>query len=141
MMIDYDDDTVTYLFSFAFNHGVSTIASYQLSPDTPSFSVPDKRKMVINMNIRNKKELPFQIAHELGHIFNHDHGKEFYYLKNVDTPVEVDASKTAICLLASYYFDELPTSTWNIDKFFNYYCIPTTYKDWFTNNKSVCASK
>lgn len=127
-----DSNTITYLFNYALDHGISFETTYDLHKDTPSCSVPSKRKMVINLNT-DEEELPFQISHEIGHILNKDFGKQFFCGESSSSPVEVKASKTGIKILADYYFYDVPKEDWNIDNFMFYYCIPSSFKDWVIN--------
>ncbi|WP_276804769.1 hypothetical protein [Lactobacillus hominis] len=124
------NDTVDYLLNYAFDQGISYELTTELSLDAPSASRPKRRKMIINLNLSNKKELPLQIAHEIGHILNQDDGVLYFStIKNHDL-IEADATKTGIKILADYYFNEMDQSEWNVDNFMNYYCIPSYLRDW-----------
>lgn len=57
------------------------------------------------MNWRNKWEVPFSFAHELGHLINHDEGVNYYHSPTVHTKTEYRANCTAIDILLSYCYD------------------------------------
>lgn len=57
------------------------------------------------MNWRNKWEVPFSFAHELGHLINHDEGVNYYHSVTVHTKTEYRANCTAIDILLSYCYD------------------------------------
>lgn len=122
--------SATYLANYAMQNGISFIGTSALHKDTPSCSDTDKRKIIINLNVSNPNEIPLHMAHEIGHILNKDHGKQYFCLDNKSSPPEVSATKTGIKILADYYFEEIPEDEWNAETFMNYYCIPPSYRDW-----------
>lgn len=125
-----NDITVTYLLNWALDHDISYVLTSELSSFTPSCSLPSKRKMIINSNWHDKSELPFQIAHEIGHILNKDSGKQYFCLANTTNPVENKANHAGIKLLIEYYFADVPKEQWNVNNFINYYHIPSELEDW-----------
>lgn len=124
-----DSNTVTYLFNYAMAHDIQFEATHQLHPGTPSCCRTSIRKMIINLN-NDEEGLPMEIAHEIGHILNGDKGKFYFCGENSSSPIEVNAHKTGIKILANYYFEDIPKEDWNIDNFMLYYCIPSSYRDW-----------
>lgn len=97
-----NDDAVKYLLNFAMTNSIGFEIVPEMKPDSPSFAVADKRFMVINPNWYNKHELPFQIAHEIGHILNGDAGVLYYSSPASNIKIESDANITAIDLLIDY---------------------------------------
>lgn len=128
-----DDVSIAYLLDWAKNHGIKYSLCTTLTPYTPSCSKPKRRKMVINMNWHDQAELPFQVAHEIGHILNKDKGKIFFCLANTTDPVENKANHVGLKLLIDFYFKDVPEEQWNISNFINYYHIPAELEDWCIN--------
>lgn len=121
--------TISYLFNYAMAHDIQFVATHLLNAGTPSLCKTSIRKMIINLN-NDEEGLPLEIAHEIGHILNGDKGKFYFCGENSSSPIEVNAHKTGIKILANYYFEDIPKEDWNIDNFMLYYCIPSSYKDW-----------
>lgn len=93
-------DLITCLLNYAFDHGISYSLVYE-DPDYPSTAFPEEKFVVINMNCKNLKELPFIIGHEIGHIMNNDNGLQFY-CNTVSTPVEHQADLYSLNLIFDY---------------------------------------
>lgn len=70
-------DLIAWLYSYAFKH---RIGAFQLitEPEYSSLADKSKRLIIINTNWQNKKELPFIIGHEIGHIMAGDPGLSYY---------------------------------------------------------------
>ncbi|PWF22445.1 hypothetical protein DF212_03770 [Lactobacillus johnsonii] len=127
-----NDVTVTYLFNYAMKNNISFVATHLLHAGTPSCCDTSIRKMIINLN-NDEEALPLEIAHEIGHILNGDKGKFYFCGDSCSSPIEVNAHKTGIKILASYYFEEVPKEEWNVHNFMYYYCIPSSYTDWIVS--------
>ncbi|RHW48450.1 M48 family metalloprotease [Lactobacillus bombicola] len=94
------ENLISYLLNYAFDRGVSYALLDNVKDSYPSVSFTDLNRMVINLNWRTKKELPFIIGHEIGHFANGDSGK-FYY-RNFNTPVEHQADLYSLNLIFDY---------------------------------------
>lgn len=94
------ENLIRYLLNYAFDRGVSYALLDNVKDTYPSVSFTDLNRMVINLNWKNKKELPFIIGHEIGHFANGDSGK-FYY-RNFNTPVEHQADLYSLNLIFNY---------------------------------------
>ncbi|WP_169922441.1 ImmA/IrrE family metallo-endopeptidase [Lactobacillus terrae] len=92
-----------YLFNYAYDHKISIISTYLLPEEENCSSYPSKNMIIINMNLKNKKQLPFQIAHEIGHVLNNHDSMAPLYFTNSKNKIEFDANKTAIQILADFY--------------------------------------
>lgn len=68
------DDVINYLLNFAMKNKIGFVWTSLLASYTSSAADCKNRKIVINGNWHNKKELPFIIAHEISHILNKDMG-------------------------------------------------------------------
>ncbi|MDF7683484.1 hypothetical protein PT287_08230 [Lactobacillus sp. ESL0679] len=71
------NDLIQYLLNFALDQGFGVA---QLCEDEDYRSLADKSKqlIIININWRNKTELPFIIGHEIGHLIDGDYGLSHY---------------------------------------------------------------
>lgn len=118
------DEIVTYLFNLALKNKIGVEATNLLSPEAPSIAVADERKIIINLNWPNKNELPFQIAHEISHILNHDDGVLYYTTYASQSKIEANANLTAIGLLATYYQDCFDFENINPVRFMQTFGIP-----------------
>ena len=94
------ENLISYLLNYTFDRGVSYALVDNAKDTDPSVSFTDSKRMVINLNWKNKKELPFIIGHEIGHFANGDSGK-FYY-RNFNTPVEHQADLYSLNLIFDY---------------------------------------
>lgn len=94
------NDLISYLLNYAFDHGISYSLVHE-DPDYPSAAFPEERFIVINMNCKNPKELPFIIGHEIGHIMNGDSGLQFYY-DTVSSSVEHYADLKSLKVIFNY---------------------------------------
>lgn len=96
------NDVMTYLINLGFDRGISTTLTDQLPSRFPSSSSLRKQKVLINMNWKNKTEIPFILAHELAHLINKDSGINYYKSVTIHNKTEFEANKTAIDLLVNY---------------------------------------
>lgn len=96
---------MSYLINYGFDRGISTTLTHKLPSDFPSSSSSKKQKVLINMNWENKPEVPFILAHELGHLLNGDTGINYYNSATIHNKTEFTANKTAIRLLFNYCED------------------------------------
>ena len=133
-------EVIEYLLNFAFNKGFGFILTDKLKSTTPSCANPTKNKIIVNMNWHNQNELPFQLAHEIGHMLNGDEGVLYYSSYSSHSKIERSADDTAIDLLFKYCLDTNDVTLNYID-FMNYYGIPNyleqnvrrRYADYFSN--------
>ncbi|KRL93915.1 ImmA/IrrE family metallo-endopeptidase [Limosilactobacillus equigenerosi] len=111
-------DLISWLYNFAFKKGISVEQTKLLSPDTPSTSFPQAKLIIINANWHDPNEIPFIIAHEIGHVINQD---------DIHSPqAEMAASFTALHLLRKYCdANDIPTD--NSIRFCSLFGIPFKY--------------
>ena len=96
------DNLISYLVNYGFDRGISTTLTEKLPPHFPSSASSKYQKVLINMNWYNQWEVPFSLAHELGHLINHDQGINYYHSETVHTKIEYQANCTAIDILLKY---------------------------------------
>lgn len=113
------NNTFTYLAKIAFDHDISIIIDKKISVPFASL----KRRLVV---VNNNE--PFPLAHEIAHIFNNDPGVLYFTCSK--SSIEGDANKLAVKLLAEYYFQELEPEQYNVDKFIEFYKIPSYLREY-----------
>lgn len=99
-----DDNALIFILNYAFSINVGFTLTDELPPDSPSFSLPQSKRVFVNMNWQNKKELPFIAAHELGHVLNGDNTQKLLYYTTSATKIKIEyeANKTGIDLLLKF---------------------------------------
>lgn len=116
------NDAITWLCAYAFDRNINvTLDKLSFSTDVPSCMFG--RSIIINTNWKNQNELPFIIAHEIGHVLNEDEGKLYYSTSTAHSKFETAANERAIDLLLEYcdHEDFLPN---NYIDFMELYGIP-----------------
>ena len=74
---------------------------------TPPSASPKYMKIAMNRNWHNSEEIPFQLAHELAHIINHDDCEMAFYHASYSSQerIEREANIGAIKLLLPIFND------------------------------------
>lgn len=106
------------------DHGIGFELTNDLNKSTPAASDTERRVVVINMNYKNKQQIPLQFAHEIGHIMNGDHSIEALYFTPSKAGIELNANITALKMLAPYYLSDKPSEYVDVDSFMNMFAIP-----------------
>ncbi|NVY96622.1 ImmA/IrrE family metallo-endopeptidase [Lactobacillus sp. DCY120] len=98
------DDLITYLLNYAFDHGYGSEILNDAPADWPSVASPELKLVFINLNWCRPREIPFQIAHEIGHLLSGDvcQQNDLYHLQ---LQVENRADLQAIKILRQYCQD------------------------------------
>lgn len=96
------DELITYLINFALAHSIGVTVSSTLPIDFPSSASSRQRKILFNTNWQNKSELPFILAHEIGHLLDNDEGINYYSSPTVHSQTEYKANCKAVDLLLHY---------------------------------------
>ena len=76
-MYDELSEVIEYLKSIADRFDIEYFWPSALSPSTPPAAKPSKKRIVMNPNWHNAREIPFQFAHEIAHILNDDDTKKY----------------------------------------------------------------
>ncbi|WP_048705231.1 ImmA/IrrE family metallo-endopeptidase [Companilactobacillus ginsenosidimutans] len=96
------DELLEFLFNYAIDHGIGFVMMKDAKPNWPSVSVPDSGLIFINRNIANQNELPFQVAHEIGHMICNEDYPQSNVSNTVKLKCEKQANEFAIELLLKY---------------------------------------
>ena len=123
------DEIVTDLLNYAFDHGIALIMTRQLSPYAPSAVDTVSKRIIFNMNMYDKKQMPLQLAHEIKHIENGDKSTEFLYFTPTKARMEFKANVGAIHMILPYYMNEKEPDQVNIYDFMECFSIPSHLED------------
>lgn len=95
------DDVISFLIDYCCEHKIGIQYISYMQPQDPSLCYQWPRLIIYNENWANKKEKPFILAHEIGHVMC---GSTICYHKNhIETKKsENDANRFAIKLLRDY---------------------------------------
>lgn len=100
------DKLTKELLSDAFGYGFKVILEDKFSsPYTPAAVNPFNKTIILNSNWHNKRQLPFQLAHEMGHLLNNDGQSSCLYFSPSKYGIEGNANRTAIELLLPFYLE------------------------------------
>ena len=117
------DDAINYLLNFAMKQKIGFVWTNLLGPTVPSAADCEERKILINGNWHNQKELPFVIAHEIAHVLNKDMGVLYFTSSSSKSQIESNANAGAVKILVDYC-DKLGLEHYNIIKFMDVFGIP-----------------
>jgi Zn-dependent peptidase ImmA (M78 family) len=122
------NELIIYLLNVAFDNGINIVWTDQLAPDKPSCAMPNQNTIIVNNRWRNQDEIPFQLAHEIGHMLNEDEGVLYYCSPASHTKVECGANDKAIDLILNYcVVNDEPTN--NYADFMYCYGIPYSLEE------------
>lgn len=71
------NDLIEYQFDFAFKHNIGVL-QINTKKEYNSLADTSKNLIIVNTNWKNKKELPFIIGHEIGHLIEGESGLSYY---------------------------------------------------------------
>lgn len=97
-----ENDLVQWLMNWAFDHGISVTFNPYLPPSLPHCASAAKRKVLMNWKYGNPDEIPFALAHEIGHIVDDDPGTRYYKSATLHDKAEYRANLFGISLLKQY---------------------------------------
>lgn len=108
------------------SHNIDILDIFDLSPETPDFSVVKRQGVFMNINFDTKVSYEFRLAHELSHLLygNGDIQRIYTFSEFGHRREELLAHRNAIHMLMSI---EMPSSPFN---FMSYYHIPS----WLEND-------
>lgn len=97
-----ENNLVQWLMNWAFDHGISVTMTSEIRKDLPHCASAAKKAVVINMNYGNKEEIPFALAHEIGHVVDNDPGIRYYSSATLHDKAEYRANYFGIQLIQQY---------------------------------------
>lgn len=121
------------LINKAMELGYSVILETNFSDHTPSAANPHTNTIVVNGNWYQPEQIQFQLAHEMGHLLNHDDSSCLYFSPSKHG-IEGRANKKAIDLLLPYYTEDRPLEEFNTVDFMKAFKIPQ-YLENVVNNE------
>lgn len=127
-MNDLISDYTTAMINLAYEKGIIFIGSDKFQSDTPSQAYPDLRKLIINLNWYDKLQIPYIIAHEIGHCENGDEG--VLYFTPTKSRYEAAADRYAVDTLAPMYFEDISPEFANVHRFMDALHIPACMEDY-----------
>ena len=95
------EELMQFLIDYAWDHHIGL----ELGPYRPTFkpcAIPEKRLVIVNTNWKDKNEVPFAFAHELGHIMNGDTGIRYYDSATIQCKSEYQANVFGVKLLLNF---------------------------------------
>lgn len=119
-----NNEIFNHLFNYALANDIGVTVTKKLCPSTPSFVDVKNRHVIVNSNYKNKRQLPFQLAHEIAHILNNDGEFQIIYFSIARYGIELEANKLAIKLVAPFYLAEKENDQINYVDFMQEFCIP-----------------
>lgn len=120
------NEVLDYLLSLAFDKGIGVIETRELTSHIPSFSIPEKRIIMLNLNWHNQREIPLILAHEIGHILHDTETSTNTFTSHIKC--EGGADTYAISLLVQYYYEyilESRLTLLNIETFVTMFAVPS----------------
>lgn len=112
------------LLNYALDNKISFKLTSSLSSDTPSAALVSARMIVINLSYKDPQQLPFQVAHEIGHIMCDDNSDSVLYFTPTKSKTEFKANDFAIRLLVKLFIEDEEKNHTNLYGFMNFFKIP-----------------
>ena len=109
------NDLIDWLCEFSFNNNVG-FELKSMDKDMVSFAIPDINMVFININYHNQNEIPFQFAHEIGHVLDHDTGLNNFSAPSEYIGEEYQANLQAIHIIMKFCED----NNIKIDNYINF---------------------
>lgn len=97
-----ENNLVQWLMNWAFDHGISVTMTSEIKKDLPHCASAAKKAVVINLNYGNREEMPFALAHEIGHVVDDDSGVRYYSSATLHDKAEYRANVFGIQLIQQY---------------------------------------
>ncbi|WP_338214917.1 ImmA/IrrE family metallo-endopeptidase [Lacticaseibacillus salsurivasis] len=118
------DDLLDTIRNIAWDLGIGWEVA-QLHPEQSPLVDTGRRLIILNSNWPNKREMPFQAAHELAHVINGDVGTYYYTRERTDSRIEGSANRQALKILVPLYFQSIDRENANVQQFMVDLSIPS----------------
>ncbi|CAJ1187225.1 hypothetical protein CPR19092_LGOLGGFK_01047 [Companilactobacillus paralimentarius] len=118
-----------YLMNIALDNNISVVFFDTLDPYTPPATDIEARCIAMNSRWHNKSEIPFQLAHELGHILSGQQSTKILYFTPYKYGMELEANEYAISLLLPMYLEDKNKEDINVHRFMDTFSIPYHLED------------
>ncbi|MFK5706038.1 ImmA/IrrE family metallo-endopeptidase [Ligilactobacillus sp. LYQ139] len=121
-----DEIVRDHLEGIAKQHRIRIYWVDDLDKYTPPCSLSCARRIVMNNQWHNEREIPFQLAHEIGHVLLHSDCDIAFYHATYGSRVRIEreANSLAISLLLPLYFRERDSSKVNANDLMECLSIP-----------------
>lgn len=96
------ENLINWLLNYAFDHGIGYVLTDELPSSIPHTASAKRRMILINKHYGNQQEIPFAIAHEIGHVMDGDLGIRYYCSAIIHDKDEHRANQFVIKLLKQY---------------------------------------
>lgn len=123
------NEITSSLMNYAFDHGFNVIFENKLSSHTPSLVDTDHHTIIVNSNWHKQNQIPFHLAHELGHILSGQQSTKILYFTPYKYGMELEANKYAISLLLPMYLEDKNKEDINVHRFMDTFSIPYHLED------------
>ena len=95
------DELMQSLTDYTWEHNIGLDIG-RFKPDFRSRAIPANNLIIINTSWKNRNEVPFSFAHEIGHIMNGDDGIRYYDSETIRDKSEFGANSFAIRYMLSF---------------------------------------
>lgn len=119
------------LLELAKSRKIKVYWSEVLDQYTPPAVLPSSKNIVMNNNWHRKREITFQLAHEIAHILNNDPDNVAFYHATFKgrSYYEAAANERAVDLLIPIYCSSLDRSKISVCNFMETFCVPPYLED------------
>lgn len=132
------NSVIKSLMNYALENGITCFAESRIPSDFPCFFTikGNVKKIMINLNWHNQRQLPYIVAHEISHALTCDETDFCLYQKDMwKLKYEFKANSGAVKLLIPFYKDELDElEQVNVYRFMDEFEIPNTMYDVCVSN-------
>lgn len=121
------NELLSRMINVALDDHIGVIIQAMKTPFSAPMSDCNSRMVLINSIWHQPRELPFQLAHEIGHIENGDVGILKY--SPYEGRMEMAANLYGLGLLVPAYFEEVDQENANVDVFMDALALPSFLHD------------
>lgn len=127
-MADRVNEYIVSFINYCYENHITFTSSDEFDPFTPSQAYPALRQIIINTNWYDHIQIPYTIAHEIGHVQNNDAG--VLYFTPTKTRFESAADRYAVRLLVPMYHSDVEPEFANVHRFMSALHIPACMEEY-----------